>query len=412
MSRPLSFYLSCLTILALPAYVVRFQILGLPSTLLEVLILTTLLSWIVETCRGGAKLRQIWSRVNYPFFWIGALLVAVALIQVFVSSDLRAAAGAWRAYFLEPFLFSLVLVDLGRRGDGKYFLWSLIGSGVWVGLIALAQIHAGFLVDITPESTLEVSYGRAVAVFNSGNALALFLGPLAILAAALFIKKGPLFLIPAAVFVLAIIDSKSRGGLIALLSGSLVVAAGYLILVVRPRWLRFFWLGTMSLFLGMTAAFLVFFANIGSVAPNARPENGRIYHDTGLLRLCLWEGTSNILQTAPLTGSGLAGFSQDYLENYTCDSEPLRYPHNLFLNFWTETGLAGMVIIIVMISLSFFVLGKVPDRMIALGIGGAFFYLIVHGLVDVPYFKNDLAMQWWVLLVLVSLARENKLHSS
>lgn len=410
--RPISLYLSLLTILALPTYVVRFQIGLFPTTVLEVLILATFSIWVVEALATRVNPRVLWKRVYHPFFWIGAALVAVSFGEVWVSGDVRSGLGLWRAYFVEPWLFSLVLVDLSRRGFGKYFLWSLIISGIVVSGIALAQIHLKQFVDITQTSALEISYGRAVAIFNSGNALALFLGPLAILSAVLVLKGKYIFVIPLILLPLAILDSKSRGGLIALLSGGLVVSVGYFVHLVRPSLLGKFWYGCAGLFLIITASFAVFFANIAQFAPDLRPEMGRIYNDTGVLRLCLWEGTSNILQDSPVVGSGLSGFSAAYQDSYTCDSEALRYPHNLYLNFWTETGLAGLVLMMMMITLVFILLAKAPDKILALGLGGAFYYLIVHGLVDVPYFKNDLAMQWWILLVVVSLIRENKLQSA
>lgn len=409
--RPLSFYLSCLTILALPSYVIRFQVGPLPSTLLEVLILITIFTWVAEVAFSKLNLREVWSRVYNPFFWPGVALVAVAFGEVWVSGDQRAGLGLWRAYFVEPFLFSLVLVDLGRRGLGKYFLWALVTSGVVVAGVGLAQIYLKQFVDITSSSALEISYGRAVATFNSGNALALYLGPLAILSAALVLKKRWIYLIPLILLPLAILESKSTGGLLALLSGGLISLIGYFIDLVQPRVLSKFWYGCVAILLIITTAFAVFFANIAQFAPDSRPEGGRIYNDTGVLRLCLWEGTGKVLQDSPVLGSGLSGFSIAYKDASTCDKEALRYPHNLYLNFWTETGLAGLILILGIVTLVFIYLSKAQDKILALGLGGAWFYLIVHGLVDVPYFKNDLAMQWWILLAAVSLVRENKLQS-
>lgn len=411
-NRPISFYLSCLTVFALPSYVIRFQIGPIPSTVLEVLILITIFTWLVETSFSKLDRKDLWFRIYNPFFWLGAALVSVAFGEVWVSGDTRAGLGLWKAYFLEPWLFSLVLVDLGRRGFGKYLLWALVGSGVVLAWVALAQIHLNQFADITPQSALEISYGRAVAIFNSGNALALYLGPIAFLSAFMILKKRWIFIIPLLLLPWAILDSKSRGGLVALLSGGLVASVGYLIYLVQPRLLAKFWYGCAALFLIITAFFAVFFANITQFAPDSRPELGRIHNDTGVLRLCLWEGTANILQASPVVGSGLSGFSGAYKNASTCDREALRYPHNLYLNFWTETGLAGLVIILAMITLVFINLSRSQDKVIALGLVGAFFYLIVHGLVDVPYFKNDLAMQWWILLVTVGLVRENKLQSA
>jgi hypothetical protein len=47
---------------------------------------------------------------------------------------------------------------------------------------------------------------------------------------------------------------------------------------------------------------------------------------------------------------------------------------------------------------------------LALGLFGAMTVIVVHGLVDVPYFKNDLSAMFFVLLALLgSLTLEAKL---
>ena len=36
---------------------------------------------------------------------------------------------------------------------------------------------------------------------------------------------------------------------------------------------------------------------------------------------------------------------------------------------------------------------------------GAIIVIVVHGLVDVPYFKNDLAVMFWLFLAMVSIIK-------
>jgi len=51
-------------------------------------------------------------------------------------------------------------------------------------------------------------------------------------------------------------------------------------------------------------------------------------------------------------------------------------------------------------------------RALQLGILLALFAVVVHGLLDVPYFKNDLALELWALLALVVAgARANAVAS-
>jgi O-antigen ligase len=79
--------------------------------------------------------------------------------------------------------------------------------------------------------------------------------------------------------------------------------------------------------------------------------------------------------------------------------ERLIYPHNILFNFWAETGLLGVVGFFGM----FGYLGVSAYRLLHRNREWSILVLailtvtLVHGMVDVPYFKNDLAMLWWVL---------------
>ena len=42
------------------------------------------------------------------------------------------------------------------------------------------------------------------------------------------------------------------------------------------------------------------------------------------------------------------------------------------------------------------------DKALSLGLIGALVYIYIHGLVDVPFFKNDLSILFWILLAIVS----------
>jgi O-antigen ligase len=79
-------------------------------------------------------------------------------------------------------------------------------------------------------------------------------------------------------------------------------------------------------------------------------------------------------------------------------------PHNIVLNFWSETGLLGLAAFTWILVMAFVVSwrgGRRPDegwRPLHLGVFLAMVAVVVHGLVDVPYFKNDLALEFWALL--------------
>ena len=88
------------------------------------------------------------------------------------------------------------------------------------------------------------------------------------------------------------------------------------------------------------------------------------------------------------------------------------YPHNIFLNFWSELGILGalifdwLIVKYLIISLGLFLFNKKikqnsVNRYLALGLFSAMIVILVHGLVDVPFFKNDLAALFFILLALL-----------
>ena len=129
-----------------------------------------------------------------------------------------------------------------------------------------------------------------------------------------------------------------------------------------------------------------------------------------------------MLLDRPIFGAGLSGFKELYSQQYfTCDAEPLEYPHNWVLNFWTETGLLGLVAFLWILWRYFKnvngymatrlhgreEVAKKPSSHLAMQpfFLAAMVYWLIHGLVDVPYFKNDLALEFWVIVGLVDTLR-------
>ena len=94
-----------LTVFALPAYLIRFSILNIPMTVLEVMILILFAVFVVKKFRQREKIELS----NYK--WLILLFLIAATIAVFVSTERVAALGLWKAYFIEPILFFIVLIN-------------------------------------------------------------------------------------------------------------------------------------------------------------------------------------------------------------------------------------------------------------------------------------------------------------
>src|SRR5947207_9369218 len=120
--------LAVLTAAAAPAYVVRWHVGPLPTTLLEALIGLTVLAFAVESARAGVRLA--W---RTPYTYAAALFLLAGLVAVVVAPDRRAAVGLYRAYLLEPVAFFFVLGEVVRTSRAAYVTLAGLALG---GLVA------------------------------------------------------------------------------------------------------------------------------------------------------------------------------------------------------------------------------------------------------------------------------------
>lgn len=383
------FILSILPLL-LPLYVVRFHVGPIPSTLLELSLFTILLLWIISQ----KSLRQtLASFTHSPWFWPILLWNIAGLLGVATADTHLAALGLWRAYFLEPTLIFVMLRDLVRTDeDRRALLRSSCAIVIFVAVWAILQ-RAELLPipspwDVAPQGI------RSTGPFPFPNALALFCVPFAALYASLALAHTPLlrrtWLITAALAgLIATILAQSDGGLIAL-----AAAVGIALLLNNK-----------------TRRFALIAAILGSVIIAAIPTTRMIAERqflfkewSGKVRLVMWNETWTMLRDHPLTGAGLGNFPTAITPYHKATwMEIFQYPHNILLNLWSEIGLLGIIafawILFVWIRNSS--LATRPSQLIprhsALIVLTA---LLVHGIVDVPYFKNDLALAFWILVVL------------
>jgi O-antigen ligase len=256
------------------------------------------------------------------------------------------------------------------------------------------------VLDALRNHTLNVATTPPVVIYTNANAVALFLVPLIALAGSLllFSPHRPTRLASGAFLIVAVpstVLSFSRGGYVALAC----VAAG-LAIAHRRRWLL---LGVATA--AAVAIVLVPPINkrIGIEVDLSNPGN------TLVGRSHLWSASIEMLKDHWPFGAGLAGFGTA-LAPYWNPNHPDRfiYPHNIVLTFWSETGLLGLAAFAWILATGFVVAWRgwrsteVGWRPIHRGVLLALVAVVVHGLVDVPYFKNDLALEFWVLVGLAS----------
>jgi O-antigen ligase len=365
------------------AYILRGDFFGVPFTALELGLLAVLVAYVLEKIVSHESFPD---PRRMPYFWPLALLLLAAAISVAVAPDKRAAAGIWKAYFLEPILVAIVLWDVLRR---PRHVGEMVAAFFWSGIIVSVFQLLGFVYALGIHRPGMVE-NPVVVLYFTPNATGLFLGPLLAMAGALILFGDRAERLRGAFFALfafpAFVLSFSRGAWLGLVLASLVLI----------------WQHRQRLVLGVV---LVGGVVVATLVPPIRQRIAHQFNPTdpnnsAVLRTHLWKATLQMQANLrhALFGTGLSGFKHDIqpYKNFAGYTEDLIYPHNIFLNFWTETGLLGLVAFIwLAVAWTRNCWSRLrppgPQRVYFIGLCAASVTMLVHGLLDVPFFKNDLA---------------------
>jgi len=408
-----------LVIFTLPVYQIRFQLAGLPLTLLEAEILILFIIFLIQKSGRILKVKQ-WSNEVIQKKWFHCFIVSLFLfllastLSVFVSPNLRVAAGLWKAYFIEPILFLIVFVSIIKKQDIKDIFKILTIQVLLLALFAIYQKFTGAF--ISNDFWAAGATRRVTSVFGYPNALALYLAPIIILLIGWltrriwnlefgiwnFFVSCFLFLVTCAA-IAAVYFTKSKGALLAILAGIIFYAIFY-----KNKRKIFFSILIIAILL---SCYLVFSGNL-NLKGSATVEGG----DSISTRFEMWSETFSMLKNKPLLGAGLAGYQQSVARYHTKDYiEIYLYPHNIILNFWTEIGLLGLIAFILIIIWFYRIGFKFVEtrrgaslQEINVILMAAMIALLTHGLVDVPYFKNDLAVLFWVIVGMMIISTNYK----
>lgn len=365
----------CLILVLLPTYLIRFTIFGVPFTLLEVFILALFVLFLIIN-------KFNFSLGRYKFLVIS--FIVIGLIGAIVSVNNEAALGILKAYIIEPVLFFIVFINVKPKFNK--ILWSLGISAAFVAIVGLIQYITGY--GIPAPWNIRGEEFRITSVYEYPNAVGLYLTPIiALFLGNIMVLKKKIYLSGLLVLLLlaVIFLAKTDGAYLA-------VMVSFIFLGLTTKWRKFFIAASI---LGIIILLVV---------PSFR-EAVTFQDTSGDVRLALWQGTWNLLKDRPIFGAGLASFPDVYpfykLEKHV---ELLLYPHNIFLDFWVELGLLGFLWLLWVLG-KFFIQGYYKlsrNRFLA---AAAMIAVCVYGLVDVPYFKNDLSVLFWTLLGLMEVEK-------
>ena len=400
------FYLLNFIVFAIPVYLLRFSFFGMPFTFLEILIYILFIVWLFQFQRGRKMIfdAKIWIPVLLLFYG--------ATISTVFSSNLIASAGIWKGYFLDPLLFFTIFLDVFSRMDAKnqglkiniLLQWFLF-SGYFTAIIAFAYLLSG-----------KLTYdGRLSAFYLSPNHLAMFLAPVFLVNLYFLfkvngIKKAVLFS-GIALMIPLLYATRSSGAWTGLAVGiSFWLLLKYGIFLKYPQLFNRKTVACFFIFLLLLSVAVIL--KLPVIADYFDGEGRSSLHS----RLMIWRSATEILNDNWILGIGPGMFQEYYLAYQKYFTPYLEWavpqPHNIFLAFWLQAGIVGIIGFIYMIIMLYSRVSIKNYAELHWLIISFLTYFLIHGLVDTIYWKNDLALIFWLFAGIALIASsKNTIHN-
>ena len=418
-----------LSILLIPFYFFRFSILGIKTNVFEVSVLICLILEIIVIAKSSKRLKQFLMIDRHGLqprddktmasgngkWFLPCLFLLIAFVAAILSPDKTAALGIFKGYFLVPIILAWVV----SKNIKKEEIWKLsiplfiplILISIWAILQKAGFITTLFYQDADPSFDQYISQGRVFGPFESPNFLAMYLAPVMFLTLPIVEKlrsriKKSIFLLVYILPILALNFTGSRGGIIAFVIGLLVYLNYRFINLQKAESRRPFYAGLFtSLFVLINMLYLFYSIRIASLVS-----------DSDKFRVEIYRHSLQLLKNNYFCGIGLANF-QNKLAALSSLTPAFResglpyalHPHNLFLAVWLNLGLLGIAVFLWLLVSFFKAVFSIDGPMRAVLVA-AMIAILVHGLFDTTYFKNDLSAILWLIFALTFILLKIEKH--
>lgn len=386
MATKITEYLIYITVFSLPVYLVRFSIFGIPTNALEILMLAVFASWLIFPEPSSWKILELSSRKRI-LLCLG-LIFAGLVLSTLMNKNYAAGFGIIKSWFVLPWLFAWIALAAIPEGERKNIFLAYYLSALSVASISLAYYFFGAI-------TFD---GRLQGIFNSPNYLAMYLAPAIFIAVAEMqsakikmqkdnVKLKIIFFIASVILILIVFYLT--------LSYAAWLAVGASLAIVHF---------IKNKKIGLRAATIVVLILLSIFISQRNTEkfnNFEKYSRSSLeSRMIIWRSASKLLGDNVVFGIGPGNFQNKYLEYQKYFPPYLEWavphPHNLYLAFWLYGGMLSIAGFIALILFWFReVIKKEKNSLWAISFA-VMLYFLLHGLVDTTYFKNDLAVIFWL----------------
>ena len=404
--------------LIIPLYVIRFQIFGIPTNVLEIAIGLLFIIFLFQF-RNYKKLFNLDNYLNIKSLVFGSLLV-VASLGVLVSEELRSSLGIWKAYFVLPILLICILSKM----QSKYYLSlvrGIIGSGVVVAIITLAQVVVlGLDGSFRPTALYALGLDQSVSQGGFANYIAMYLVPIFVLSLSRRNIPVELRWFVISVLLIGIVSTQSYAGIFALLGVFIVWILTRILLSYKNKQNLITAPVLRKYLIPVSMALIILLGLFGFWQFNTPKFQSLLDMDNRnsiTTRMQIWDTSITIIRDNPVLGIGLADFQRVYAETIPYKYFPpyewlVPEPHNLYFAFWLHLGVAGIVWLIYVLRYTILKLTEAvkSNQWEAYWFSLSLLSIYIYGILDTPFWKNDLALLF--LVILYGVVRERSKSSA
>lgn len=378
-----------LNLFFLQAYLIRFKIGGYPSNLQEILIGLLAISFIYESFKNKALTQTLKNLKNN---WvILSLLGLTAITTIIVPLENKLDFIRHLKFLLLACVTTFIFLETFKSSDEKKQALKIAGIGAMTfGFLSLIYNLLGY--NVAPDN-------RLLGPLDAAVYLAYYLAPFFIFFTLEFlenpkIKSNLLYAIALGILLIATISMGAIGG-------SLIIIILYLFKRSKTKILqsRISKISLAMICIIVTVA--IFYIKILPTLQtnySSLNERGEIWQTS----ISLLKGPKNLL-----AGLGLGQFQEQYLQHVKAaiGHEPLDYyvlqPHNIFLLFIFQFGILGLIFLIFCITKNLqniYSWNNTQPLNFQIIANFLLLYFFIHGLIDTPFFKNDLLIIFLILL--------------
>lgn len=394
-----------LVIFFIPLYLVRIKIGKFPTNVLEILVFFVFIYWIFikkEKIFFGDFFKKY---LGYSFF-CGMIFFGI-LFSTFFSGNSLASWGIIKSWFFVPIILVLLIGKIIKKEKIEYIFMSYFFSATTVAIISL-----GYLI------LNQLTYDRRlVGIFNSPNYLAMYLAPAIIIGLEQMqnSKLKRLILFSLFIIISTLYFTYSYSAWIS------IVASMVAISLIKNR-------NSLKKIVIIIAIFLVLFL---SQINNKKLTDLLLVNPRSSLssRIMIWKASEKMIEDNFWLGIGPGNFQEKYLEYQKFFPPYLEWavphPNNLYLTWWLYGGVLGLVGFLGLVFLFlrdilkriypmeypamqdnfakqnlFHRVKKEPNGALFMSLG-IMLIILIHGVFDTTYFKNDLAIIFWLNFLVI-----------